>query len=1481
MYAQDLNRPARAAKTAGSSGKECRMRRQSLRILPWVAACLFVSGGASAQTTNKYRSIGTRVNYGTTGPEGGPGFTVATNGSAIVTGTVGTDWVAANRGRGDCIQIAGTNYVILKVDSPTQLTLTTPFAGPDGSGKTYSISRQYQNLTAWETCVDGGPCTCSLPAPTSSLVFDDRREFGIAYKDTPFVLTTANVIIFGSTTDPLHGITLTADGVNRHNGTPNTGVIVDSNLDPNGWLLRIRDSNVTVEWLELRGRRCTSTTCSNEGLILVNGTTLTPSTNILLQNLLIHDFYEPTLCPTPPCPPNPQRVDAYGIALGGLEGKSVTVRNSMIWDGDRDAIRGDRALDTLVVENCSIDNMQDSVGGGGRGVYAEDTLSVTVRNTISTNNPNGDFAVDLGSLTGSNNTSSDTTAATYFPAGNPHQASAASMFVLPNSNLHLLPSLVVGPNSPLNSGSNLSPSFWSDIDGQSRLGLAWDRGADERDATTAVELVSFTARGGDGEVVLEWETGSELNNLGFHVYRALSEEGPYERSTISVIPGLGSSPEGARYRYVDSGLTNGVTYFYKLEDIETTGNTERHGPVSATPEAGAETPEGGSSPSPSTPESSPASITYGDPSAVSFRVLSSSPRQMLLELETGGFYAEPQSDGTVRLSIPDFIEESEAGSPALPVKRAWVEALAGLRLRVASVEDSEVVAFSGLRPSAADSVAVVASRSGTARVGRRRQSEGAGFRGAGLYPEEAARIVSVAFQGELKKVFLELAPLRWDRASGQLLLARRLMVRLVYSGREAGERSLGGARGRRYRESPSYPSRSRRARLLVREKGLYRVSFEEVFGLRGRVLQASSLRLSRQGKPVAFHLEPNRSWFGPGGALYFPSEGAVLNPYGQAAVYELELAEGGSRMPVVSAAPSGAAVAFYWQKLSREENRYYQAGLLDAPDLWLWDLLFAPATKSFPLELRELASAATEPGLLELWLQGVSDFEANPDHHVRVFVNGSLVGEESWDGKEPRQLRLELPPGLLREGENQLALENVGDTGAAYSMVMLDRFELSYPRLLVAEAGKLEGSFSESGEAGVSGLSSAAHLLDVSEEPASWLSGADSSSGSLRFRAEGGRSYLAVSSDAVRPAEVQQVPASTLRNRRQRADYLVVAPRAFLEVAQPLLDWRRAEGLSVRAVPLEEVYSEFGFGESRPEAIQEFLAYAYHHWQAPSPRYVLLLGDGTYDFKNYLGTGVLNQVPPLMVKTTYLWTASDPTYGAVNGEDLLPDVAIGRLPAATVDEARVMVEKILAYERAGPGLAGPSVVVADNPDEAGDFEADAEEIASSLLASRNPRKIYLGQLGRDATRSAIVETFDQGASLLSYIGHGAIHLWAQENLFQIGQVPALLPQSRQPLVLTLNCLNGYFHFPYYNALGEELLKAEGKGALAAFSPSGLSLNEPAHRFHKALLGELLLQDHARLGDAVVAAQAAYAETGAFPELLSIYHLMGDPALNLR
>ena len=1429
--------------------------------------CHYFYVAFNAYPATNYRSIGTAPDYST-------GMVTATQGSPVVLGTGGTMWKTENRGRGDAITISGSNYTVYSVESETKLRLTTAFTGGTGSYP-YTLARQYKTaptLAAWEDCIDGGPCTF-FPVASPSLVADKRREVGIAYKDTPFALT-ANVVIDGSITDATHTITLTADGANRHYGVPGAGVIVDANLDPNGPNFRVRDSNVTVEWLELSRRRCAVAGCRNTGLIEVNNGTGTPPTNILLQNLLVHDFYEPTLVCLTTCPPDPtSRVDLYGINLGGNSSKSVTVRNSMIWDGDRDGIRGDKVGDTLVIENCSIDQMSDTAGGGGRGAYADATLSVTVRNTIATSNLGGDFHPGTGSLTGGNNTSSDLTA----PGASPQTLVAAiDLFVAPNSNLHLKSGAVA-----VDTGVTLS-SFSYDIDGGGRpFGAFWDRGADELGATTEVELSSFNARGGDGAVELEWETASELKNLGFHLYRATLEEGPYERITASAIPGLGSSPAGARYRYRDFGLTNGITYFYKLEDIETTGKTELHGPVSATPQAGAASPS--TEETPGQEAGSSALITYGEPRANSFRVLERGASHVVLELITEGFYLEPRADGTARLSVPGFEPMSHPSAPSIPVKRSWVDAVAGLKVEISSLRAQSVESLVGLRLSRADVVDVVASREGTVGLRRASRAGAKASRLEGFFPEKQARLLGVGFQGDVKKTQVELAPLRWDDSEGRLLWTRRLLVRLSFRGRDRTEVSPDGLRGRLYRRRPSHTTRGVVARLVTRENGLYSVGYGEIFqGSRGLGVPVSALRLSRQGKSVLFHIEPAGDSFAPGSRLYFVGEGADANPYGREAVYELERSGGGDPMEVASASPSGEETGYYREHLKLEEQRFYQAGLLDAPDLWLWDVLFAPVTKSYPFELEGVV-ANGEGARLSVWLQGVSDFGADPDHHLRVYVNGSFWAEASWNGKKPQRVEGELGAGVLREGENLVEIENVGDTGAAYSMVMLDRIELDYPRQIFARAGGLRGRWSQSGVATLQGVGSLARVLDVTDkqEPR-WLSGAETTAdGAVRFRAEAGRSYLAVSEEAVLRPEVRRPKSASWKRVRAGADYLVIGPQAFLTEAEPLLELRRGQGLRVKAVAVEDLYEEFGFGESRPEALREFLQYAYHRWPQPTLRYVLLLGDATYDFKDYLGTGVVNRVPALLVKTSYLWTASDPTLAAVNGDDILPDLAIGRLPAADAEELRAMVAKILAFEASETLDSAPVALVTDNPDAAGDFVANAEEIAAGVLAGRDVRKLHLTELGTSAMRESIVETFDSGASLVSYIGHGGIHLWADENLFDAGGVASLAPQPKQPLLLTVNCLNGYFHFPYFNSLAEEILKAPAKGAVAAFSPSGLSLNAPAHQFHKLLLEEIFNQPHRRLGDAVLAAQAAYAATGSLPELLTIYHLFGDPAMRIR
>jgi hypothetical protein len=102
---------------------------------------------------------------------------------------------------------------------------------------------------------------------------------------------------------------------------------------------------------------------------------------------------------------------------------------------------------------------------------------------------------------------------------------------------------------------------------------------------TAIDLLSFAARPAADRVRLMWETGSEVDNAGFNVWCS-EEEGEYAQINEALIPARGDPASGARYDYTDRDVTQGVTYWYKLEDVDVYGVSTFHGPVSATPGSG-------------------------------------------------------------------------------------------------------------------------------------------------------------------------------------------------------------------------------------------------------------------------------------------------------------------------------------------------------------------------------------------------------------------------------------------------------------------------------------------------------------------------------------------------------------------------------------------------------------------------------------------------------------------------------------------------------------------------------------------------------------------------------------------------------------------------------------------------------------------------------------------------------------------------------
>lgn len=97
--------------------------------------------------------------------------------------------------------------------------------------------------------------------------------------------------------------------------------------------------------------------------------------------------------------------------------------------------------------------------------------------------------------------------------------------------------------------------------------------------TTGVDLIAFTATGHDSAILILWETAQEFFNLGFHLYRALSEQGPFMPITDRLIPAELFATMGHVYTYTDQPVIPGATYYYQLEDIDTNGTRTLHDPI--------------------------------------------------------------------------------------------------------------------------------------------------------------------------------------------------------------------------------------------------------------------------------------------------------------------------------------------------------------------------------------------------------------------------------------------------------------------------------------------------------------------------------------------------------------------------------------------------------------------------------------------------------------------------------------------------------------------------------------------------------------------------------------------------------------------------------------------------------------------------------------------------------------------------------------
>ena len=663
---------------------------------------------------------------------------------------------------------------------------------------------------------------------------------------------------------------------------------------------------------------------------------------------------------------------------------------------------------------------------------------------------------------------------------------------------------------------------------------------------------------------------------------------------------------------------------------------------------------------------------------------------------------------------------------------------------------------------------------------------------------------------------------------------------------------------------------------------------------RGACGATDEVALDRAPAAVRFYGEPSASRYSATAVYWLRQDSAP-----------------GLAMPARSVAPGSAAIqstaVVTAEGATAGAPRYDTVYPGDDGDHFFQADLRAGATLPITFTLAHpVAGAAT----VRLNLQGITAGL----HHVHFTFDGADRGEQSWSGTTTFTAMVPLGAGPFAAGAHVLRL-SIPPGGI--DAMLLDHALLGYQAQLLAAPQQLAfDGLAGARRYSVGGWSGASALLyDVSSPriPAR-LDGATVGA-SVTWQdapAQPARYVLLAPAQVLRPTISADTPSHLAQGA---ADYLILGYGPFLAATAPLAAYYRGKGLRVATVDVQDVYDEFNGGELHPEALRAFLRYAYAGWARPAPTYVLLVGDGSYDFRDRIGLGWASYVPPYLADVDP-WmheAACETCYGRVRADDPrdepLPDMLVGRLPVRSAAQTSAVVAKTLGYLTAAPrgGWQMTNLFLADNyldqsgqPDEAGDFAALSESTIAALPPGAAARRFYYdpspsgaGKPWRygdpTALRDTFFRAFDDGAALVAYVGHANYWQWAftEPNaqppyLWYLYDADARVNGGRLPILLSLTCLTGFFQEPSLPTTDERLLTRVGGGIVASLSPAGQGVAHGHDLFGRAVIRALYSRDPAArtLGAAQLAGFRAVLAGGCCADITFTYEILGDPALRL-
>ncbi len=649
----------------------------------------------------------------------------------------------------------------------------------------------------------------------------------------------------------------------------------------------------------------------------------------------------------------------------------------------------------------------------------------------------------------------------------------------------------------------------------------------------------------------------------------------------------------------------------------------------------------------------------------------------------------------------------------------------------------------------------------------------------------------------------------------------------------------------------------------------------------------------------------------------------MMEKYTDDNVYWLTTGSDTSWMPTADGTPQGSTVPeTYNTTVHAEQSHHWFTWNFSSEDTWFWDKIQDTYTRTYTTTLSAIATTPFTATLNGEVAARVKSSSYNPDHHNKIWINSKTtpIVDTKWDGISRYHFSASIPSTDLVEGDNELKYKVLFDAyfNQRTDWIYFDWFDITYSRTFEAENDLLQFERNEAGSNWLYEInnvtSSDVVVLDVTDPltPTQILSStlAGNVASFEGMDHSGNASYIVAGESALQsPKSLSYYtpPTPDLYDTGNQVDYLFVTHSAFQTGAQTLANYRAGLGMTTRVIDIDDLVNEFNYGIYNPIAIKNFLRYTFAHWTSPLPSYVVLIGDGHWNFKNYTGEYGTQTIymPPYLA-----WV--DPEQGEVDatndlativGTDALPDLNIARMPVTTETELNHIIQKIVAYE-ASPVQEWQRrfLFIADNtPDSAGDFTQISEEMITDYITPvYTADHIFLDDYDSichtsgdhsciEATNALVNDLNTHGALVANYVGHGWNTFWASETMFSKDDVSNLNNGSKLPILLSLTCRDGYWYHPgtdtntymYETSLAEALLQANNKGTIGSFSPTGLGDVIGHDALQRGFYDALFLKDVHDLGEATQNAKVRLNASDPNADQIHTFVVIGDPALQFQ